>query len=124
MNQELAAKNWRELKRPRELETDGSAATETYGRFSCEPLERGFGLFAEEGYRSDTVTCVDRGDGPDFVPALDKLMEEGIYVSNGYGKLKDLTFRIGHMGEHTLDTINGMLERFDAALQVTAGGVS
>jgi len=42
--QEVIAKNWRELIRPRDLEADASAANESYGRFSCEPLERGFGL--------------------------------------------------------------------------------
>jgi DNA-directed RNA polymerase subunit alpha len=44
MEQETIAKNWRQLIRPRELEADASGATESYGRFSCEPLERGFGL--------------------------------------------------------------------------------
>ncbi len=37
----LAAKNWRDLIRPRLLETEEKTAT--YGKFSCEPLERGFG---------------------------------------------------------------------------------
>jgi DNA-directed RNA polymerase subunit alpha len=41
--QEIIAKNWRELIRPRELETDTSGG-EAYGKFACEPLERGFGL--------------------------------------------------------------------------------
>ena len=44
MNQELIARNWRELIRPRGLETEGEADTDQYGRFSCEPLERGFGI--------------------------------------------------------------------------------
>ena len=44
MTQDLIAKNWRELIRPRELETEGDGATDVYGRFSCEPLERGFGV--------------------------------------------------------------------------------
>ncbi|MEM9489662.1 MAG: DNA-directed RNA polymerase subunit alpha, partial [Myxococcota bacterium] len=35
------AKNWRELIRPRVLEIEEK--TDTYGKFSCEPLERGFG---------------------------------------------------------------------------------
>jgi DNA-directed RNA polymerase subunit alpha len=35
------AKNWRDLIRPRTLETEYK--TGTYGKFSCEPLERGFG---------------------------------------------------------------------------------
>jgi DNA-directed RNA polymerase subunit alpha len=42
--EEQVAKNWRELIRPRQLETDEDSVTETYGRFSCEPLERGFGV--------------------------------------------------------------------------------
>ena len=35
------AKNWRDLIRPRLLEIE--ERSETYGKFSCEPLERGFG---------------------------------------------------------------------------------
>jgi DNA-directed RNA polymerase subunit alpha len=36
-------RNWRNLIRPRALEVDHSTLTEAYGRFNCEPLERGFG---------------------------------------------------------------------------------
>ena len=43
MQQELIARNWRELIRPRRLETDDAEATDRYARFWCEPLERGFG---------------------------------------------------------------------------------
>ena len=43
MQQEQIAKNWRELIRPRTLESDEDAS-ETYWKFSCEPLERGFGV--------------------------------------------------------------------------------
>ncbi len=42
MQQELIARNWRELIRPRRLELDGESDAH-YGRFACEPLERGFG---------------------------------------------------------------------------------
>ena len=38
---ELMAKNWRELIRPRTLEIDEKKGN--YGKFTCEPLERGFG---------------------------------------------------------------------------------
>ncbi len=38
---DLMAKNWRELIRPRSLEIEDKRPT--YGKFSCEPLERGFG---------------------------------------------------------------------------------
>ncbi len=43
MHQELVARNWRELIRPRQLENETGAESDRYGRFSCEPLERGFG---------------------------------------------------------------------------------
>jgi DNA-directed RNA polymerase subunit alpha len=37
------AKNWRDLIRPKVLEVEKDTLTANYGRFSCEPLERGFG---------------------------------------------------------------------------------
>src|SRR2546422_2937257 len=40
---QVFAKNWRDLIRPKVLEIDRTTLTRTYGRFSCEPLERGFG---------------------------------------------------------------------------------
>jgi DNA-directed RNA polymerase subunit alpha len=43
MQQELIAKNWREFIRPRRLEVEDDTLSTSYGRFSCEPLERGFG---------------------------------------------------------------------------------
>lgn len=43
MQQELIAKNWRDFIRPRRLEVEEETLTATYGRFACEPLERGFG---------------------------------------------------------------------------------
>ncbi len=44
MQQELIAKNWRELIRPRRIEIEDDEKTRLmYARFSCEPLERGFG---------------------------------------------------------------------------------
>jgi DNA-directed RNA polymerase subunit alpha len=44
MQQELIAQNWRGLIRPRRLESEDESATTSYGRFWCEPLERGFGV--------------------------------------------------------------------------------
>jgi len=40
--QALIARNWRELIRPRRLDVEDR--NETYGKFVCEPLERGFGI--------------------------------------------------------------------------------
>jgi len=43
MQDEVIARNWRELIRPRRLDVEEDSLTSTYGRFYCEPLERGFG---------------------------------------------------------------------------------
>src|SRR4051794_25222394 len=45
------ARNWRDLIRPRKLEVDPESLTPTYGRFTCEPLERGFGTTLGNGLR-------------------------------------------------------------------------
>ena len=37
------ARNWRDLIRPRNLEVATESLTANYGKFTCEPLERGFG---------------------------------------------------------------------------------
>jgi DNA-directed RNA polymerase subunit alpha len=43
MNVELMVKNWQDLIRPRRIEVEDDLS-DTYGRFECAPLERGFGL--------------------------------------------------------------------------------
>ena len=44
MQEQLIGRNWRELIRPRRLEVDEESSSNIYARFSCEPLERGFGV--------------------------------------------------------------------------------
>jgi len=37
-------RNWRELIRPKAIVVDAESLTDRYGKFVCEPLERGFGI--------------------------------------------------------------------------------
>jgi len=41
---DLRARNWRELIKPKSIITEEETHTNFYGKFVCEPLERGFGL--------------------------------------------------------------------------------
>jgi DNA-directed RNA polymerase subunit alpha len=41
---QMVARNWRDLIRPKNLSVEQETLTPTYGRFVCEPLERGFGI--------------------------------------------------------------------------------
>jgi len=40
----MMARNWRELIRPKAIQIDPESSTDYYGKFTCEPLERGFGI--------------------------------------------------------------------------------
>jgi len=41
---DLKSKNWRELIKPKRIEIIQDNQTNSYGKFICEPLERGFGI--------------------------------------------------------------------------------
>jgi DNA-directed RNA polymerase subunit alpha len=44
MSNALIARNWRDLIRPRGVQVETESLTEFYGKFTCEPLERGYGI--------------------------------------------------------------------------------
>jgi predicted phosphoserine aminotransferase len=75
-----------------------------------------FDLFAAEGARSDTVTCVANSRGIEVGAFVKRAAERGYSISNGYGRLKEKTFRIGHMGDHTVEGVRRLLEVLDASL--------
>jgi aspartate aminotransferase-like enzyme len=69
------------------------------------PLE----VLAPEGHRSPAVTTIVLPEGvrgPDVTRAV---VQRSWLVGGGYGRLKESTIRIGHMGEHTLDQLDGLL---------------
>jgi predicted phosphoserine aminotransferase len=80
-------------------------------------LDRGFGLFAPEGYRSHTVTTVDNRERGIDVDALAAFMKtKGFAIDKGYGKIKGPTFRVAHMGDMQAETLQEVLDGFDAFL--------
>ena len=51
-------RNWRNLIRPKGLDVEHATLTETYGRFNCEPLERGFGMTLGNAIRRVLLSSV------------------------------------------------------------------
>ncbi len=76
-----------------------------------------FGLFAEEKARSNTITCVANTRDLDVSRLIAGLATRGFAISNGYGRLKESTFRIGHMGDHTAEGLRDLLGALDAVLE-------
>jgi predicted phosphoserine aminotransferase len=75
-----------------------------------------FSLFAAQGYRSNTVTTIRSGPKLEVPQLIEHLAGEGISIANGYGRLKNETFRIGHMGETTLADLRQLTSLIDAFL--------
>ena len=81
-------------------------------------VDSGFGLMAEGGFESDTVTTVENSKGLDM-GALNRFLDEReIQIADGYGAYKGKAFRIGHMGEvwpSDLERLFEAIEEFAAA---------
>lgn len=41
---QMMSRNWRDLIRPKAIHIETDSSSEFYGKFTCEPLERGFGI--------------------------------------------------------------------------------
>ncbi len=79
-----------------------------------------FALFAEPGYESPTVTTVVNTRGISVQELNRALADRGYTISNGYGKLKEKTFRIGHMGDLTPQELQDLLDTLNELLNLEA----
>jgi aspartate aminotransferase-like enzyme len=69
------------------------------------------------GSQSPTVSAIKL---PSDLPAegfTAAVAKRGIVVGSGYGKLKSSTFRIGHMGDHTVETLERCLAACSSVLR-------
>lgn len=73
--------------------------------------KNGLKLFPDQSHASYTVSCIENSKGIDIEKLIKDLDREGITISNGYGELKNKTFRIGHMGDITPPDLEGLLTR-------------
>lgn len=75
-----------------------------------------FAVLAREGHRSPTVTSITLPDSLPSSTLLKAVRERGFTIGSGYGKNKDTTVRIGHMGDHTLEGLERCLAACDGAI--------
>ena len=69
------------------------------------------------GWQSPTVSTIRL---PADIPSeafTAGVAKRGIVVGSGYGKLKSSTFRIGHMGDHTIETVDRCLAACSSVLR-------
>ncbi len=77
-------------------------------------------LFPNEAFLSNTVTTVKNTRNADISALNKELGKRGAMISNGYGGLKDKTFRIAHMGDLTVADVTWLLGMIDEILGLGA----
>ena len=84
-------------------------------------IDNGFKLFPEQGFESDTVSCMINTKKFDFKAIKKDMATKGYSIDAGYRKLneklekegKPTTFRIAHMGDLTLEEIKELTKEFE-----------
>lgn len=78
--------------------------------------EANFALFPSRALASRTVTCVRNTRGISVTELNRRLGERGFVISNGYGALKEKTFRIAHMADCQMEDLNALLRAMESCL--------
>jgi len=81
--------------------------------------KRHFDIYPENGYWSQTLTCIENTRGIDVAALIKTLADDyNVRISNGYGDIKGKTFRIAHMGDTQVDEIEGLLKVIETVLEL------
>ncbi len=81
-----------------------------------------FGVLAREGARTPTVTSITIPTTFTASTLVIAVAERGFTIGNGYGKNRETTFRIGHMGDHDPVRLEQCLAETGAAIGELVGG--
>lgn len=73
-------------------------------------------IYAPKGFRSQTVTTVKNERGFNVSELNTFLKTREMRLANGYGQLKDVTFRIAHMGETQPSDVDDLLAAMEEFL--------
>ncbi|MEF8856150.1 MAG: alanine--glyoxylate aminotransferase family protein [Haloplanus sp.] len=99
------------------LEEDHAGRDERHremAEYTREWAREHFDLFPEAGYESQTVSCIENTQGIDVAETIETVSERyDMIFSNGYGDIAEETFRIGHMGEHSVESIEALTDAIE-----------
>ncbi|MCX6113531.1 MAG: alanine--glyoxylate aminotransferase family protein [Proteobacteria bacterium] len=78
---------------------------------------KNFEVLPAPEYRSNTLTVIKNTKNINVGDLNKFLAEKGFLIANGYGDLKDKTFRIAHMADTTMETVKELLGCIDEFLK-------
>lgn len=88
-------------------------------RWVADPSHRDgvqLGILADAAYRAQTVSAVTVPEAIGAPAVVAALAARGYTLGEGYGTLRQRTFRIGHMGDHSPAALGTLFEVIDEAL--------
>ena len=88
---------------------------------SGERIGARLSVLAPDGFRSPTVTCLLLPPGRTGPEVARAMKERGFVIGAGYGRLKPRSVRIGHMGDHTVEELDRVLEALEEVLRAAPG---
>jgi DNA-directed RNA polymerase subunit alpha len=103
----MVSRNWRDLIRPKAIQIEQESATEFYGKFTCEPLERGYGITVGNSLRrvllsslqGAAITAVRLDGALHEFTSIDDVVED---VTDIILNLKEVVFRAQYPRQYTL----------------------
>jgi DNA-directed RNA polymerase subunit alpha len=103
----MVSRNWRDLIRPKAIQIEPETATEFYGKFTCEPLERGYGITVGNSLRrvllsslqGAAITAVRLDGALHEFTSIDDVIED---VTDIILNLKEVVFKTHHPKTYTL----------------------
>lgn len=75
-----------------------------------------FAIYSDERYLSNTVTNARNTRAVSVAYLNEELGKRGAIIANGFGPLKEHCFRIGHMGDLTLDDLKWLTVQIEEIL--------
>ena len=91
----------------------------TMAEYTRNWAKKNFALFPDEKYASVTLTTVKNTLNISVKKLNEELGKRGFAISNGYGDLKEKTFRIAHMADLTLEDVKELLLNIDDILSIS-----
>lgn len=79
-----------------------------------------FAVLARDGARSPTVTAIENTRAIDVPRLLAAVERRGFRIADGHGALAGATFRVGHMGDVTVEETRALLAAMDEAIREIA----
>ena len=80
--------------------------------------KKNFEHLPKKGYVSNTLTTIKNTKNISVSELNKELGNRGFAISNGYGDLKEKTFRISHMGDYTLDDVRDLIKNINDILEI------